>query len=64
MSHGEFMILAAVLLFGGSERIVARAESLEWAEDFVKRNDLEGYSRWRRTTITGPDGFKVERRPS
>lgn len=57
----EFMQVTFVLLHGGSERIIVRAESLAWAEDFVKRNDLESHPRWRHTCITGPNGLKIER---
>jgi hypothetical protein len=64
MHHGEFMIVAAVCLYGGTEQIVAQAETLAWAEDFVKRNDLEGYSRWLRTTIKENGKVVVERTPA
>ena len=41
LSPPSFMRVAFVMLHGGSEEIIARAESLEWAEDFLKRNNLE-----------------------
>jgi hypothetical protein len=57
----KFMGFTFTMLHGGSEEIVARAESLEWAEDFIARNDLETHPRFRRLAITGPDGVAIER---
>jgi hypothetical protein len=58
----SFMQVAFIMLYGGVEEIIARAESLVWAEDFLKREGLEEYARFRRVTITGPNGFSCERR--
>lgn len=60
LANPTFMAMAALAL-GGGEVIVAQAETLEWAEDFVRRNDLEENPRWRSTVITERDRVVVER---
>jgi len=57
----EFMQVTFVMLHGGSEEILVRAETLAWAEDFLVRNELSAHPRLRRIEITGPDGLKIER---
>lgn len=56
----EFMNMTFVMLHGGSEEVIVKAESLEMAEDFLVRNQLGDHPRLRRIEITGPD-TKIER---
>jgi len=56
----EFMAVAFVCIYGGSEDIVAQAADLASLCAFVVRNDLVTHSRFRWLCATGPEGFKVE----
>jgi len=52
-----FMDLAFVFLYGGSEEIVVRGETLEALNKLIEVNNLRTHPRLRRITITGPDGI-------
>lgn len=56
----EFMVVAFIGIYGGSEDIIAQAVDLASLCAFVVRNELATHPRFRRLTATGPDGFKVE----
>ena len=56
----EFMLMAFVGLYGGSEEIVVQGESLEALDKLIKSNDLERHPRLRRLTITGPNGVEYQ----
>ena len=58
----EFMSMAFVGLYGGSEEIVVRGETKEALDEFIEKNDFRTHPRLRHFTITGPDGV-VERFP-
>lgn len=51
-SPPEFMVMAFVGLYGGSEEIVVRGKTKEALEEFVKVNDLRRHPRLRRLEIT------------
>ena len=53
----EFMKLAFILMYGGSEEIFVRSMTKESLNEFVERNGLRTNSRLWRLTITGPDGI-------
>ena len=59
----EFMVVAFVGLYGGSEEIVVRAMTKEALDKFVEVNNLRTHPRLRQLTITGPDGL-VEKFPN
>ena len=59
-SPPEFMNVAFVLLYGGSEEIVVRAMTTEALYKFIETNRLLAHPRLRRMTITGPDGLVEE----
>lgn len=52
----EFMVMAFIGLYGGSEEIVVRGMSKEDLDKFVKAHNLRTHPRLRHLTITGPDG--------
>lgn len=52
----EFMQVAFVMQYGGSEEIIVRAMSMKALNAFIKANDIRKHCRLRRFTITGPDG--------
>jgi hypothetical protein len=51
----EFMIVAFVGLYGGSEDIIVRGMTREALEEFVDLNNLRKHPRLRKLEITGPD---------
>jgi len=53
----EFMIVAFIGLYGGSEEIVVRGMTKDALDKFVEANGLRTHPRLRRLTITGPDGI-------
>ena len=56
----EFMIVAFIGLYGGSEEIVVQGESRDALDKFIKANDLERHPRLRKLTITGPNGIEYQ----
>ena len=54
--HGDFMIVTASLLYGGSEEIVLRADKREKIEEAVRVNEWQDHPRLRRLVLTLPDG--------
>ena len=56
----EFMKVAFMCMFGGSEELTVRAESLEALNSFIEKSHLRPHPRARRATITGPDGVLEE----
>lgn len=59
-SPPEFMVMAWVGLFGGSEEITIRGMTKEALEEFVEQNKFREHPRLRWMEFTDPDG-KVER---
>jgi hypothetical protein len=57
----EFMQVTFVMIHGGSEEVIVKAETLDSAENFLIRNELATHPRIRRIEITGPEGLKIER---
>lgn len=56
----EFMNVAFVMLYGGSEEITVRAMTKEALNEFVEKNRFRTHPRLRSLTITGPDGVIEE----
>lgn len=56
----DFMVCTFVMLYGGSEEIVARCANREAVDRFLDSNELRTHPRLRWIQITGPDGA-VER---
>lgn len=52
----EFMEMAFIGLYGGSEEIIVRGETKEALDKFIEINRLREHCRLRYLTITGPDG--------
>lgn len=59
----SFMEFAFVSLFGGSDIVVVRGETLEALQQFVTINNHRTHPHLRHLTITGPDGVVEEFRP-
>jgi hypothetical protein len=51
----EFMAVAFIGIYGGSENIVAQAVDLASLREFVVRNELGDHPRLRRMVVTGPN---------
>lgn len=60
LSPPDLMLVAFVMLHGGSEEMVVRAMTREALDQFIDRNDLRRHPRLRRMTITGPGGMREE----
>jgi len=60
LSPPDLMLVAFVMLHGGSEEMVVRAMAREAIDLFIDRNDLRRHPRLRRMTITGPGGMREE----
>ena len=58
----EFMVVAFVGMHGGSEEIVARAETQAALEAFVQEHALDTHPRLRRLSITGPAGVVLQKK--
>jgi hypothetical protein len=56
----EFMQVAFVMLYGGSEEIVVRGQSLEALEMFVEANGYKTHPRLSRLTISEPEASPVK----
>jgi len=54
--HADFMVVAAVCLYGGSEEFILRAKTREALEEAITTNEWRGHPRLRRMTLTHPDG--------
>ena len=52
----EFMAIAFMGLYGGSEEIVIRAMTKEGIEECIVRNEMRTHPRLRHLIITGPNG--------
>jgi hypothetical protein len=59
----EFMVIAFIGLFGGSEEIIVRGMTKEALDQFIEANNLRTHARLSRLTITGPDGI-IEQVPA
>ena len=55
--------MAAILMYGGSEEIVVRGETLEALQRLATVNEWREHPRLRRLTITGLEGV-IERHPA
>jgi len=55
LSPPEFMLMAFICLYGGSEEICVRGMTREALEKFVEMNDLRGHPRLRSLEITQPE---------
>lgn len=53
----ELMSFTFVCLHGGSEEIIARAMTLDAANEFLATNKLRNHPRLRWITIHGPEGL-------
>ena len=56
----EFMIVAFIGLYGGSEEVIVRDMTLEALNEFAQKNHLKTHPRLRKLTLTGPDGIIEE----
>lgn len=56
----ELVEVAFIMLHGGSEEIVVRAQTRSALDQFINLNEFRKHPRLRRMTITGPDGLRVE----
>ena|SRR5688572_17197683 len=56
----EFMEIAFIALYGGSEEILIRSETKEALDAFLGADDLRKHPRLRRFVITGPEGIIEE----
>jgi len=56
----EFMQVTFVMLFGGTEELVVRGETLEAIQELVEKERYRTHPRLRKLTITGPDDTVVE----
>lgn len=54
----EFMVIAFIGIFGGSETICVRGETREALEEFVEMNNLRKHPRLRSLEITQPEVVK------
>lgn len=52
----QFMVVAFVGIYGGSEDIVLRGMTKEAIDAFLEKNELRSHPRLRKMTLTGPDG--------
>lgn len=53
--HSDFMIVTAILLYGGSEVIMLRAKTLRALCKAIRDNGWMDHPRRTRVTISGPD---------
>lgn len=60
MRPPEFMVVAFVCLYGGTEEVVARADSLKKLSAWMTEHALKAHPRFLRYTITDGDGVVVE----
>jgi hypothetical protein len=60
----EFMIVAFIGLYKGSEEIVVRGMTQKALEEFISENHLRSHPRLRQLTITGPKGEVLEKIPA
>lgn len=60
MRPPEFMIVAFIGLYGGSEDVVARAETLEDLTAWLDEHELRTHPRLTRYSITDNDGKVVD----
>jgi hypothetical protein len=56
----ELMEVAFIMLYGGSEEIIVRATARDAINQFIELNAFTKHPRFRRMTITGPDGLHEE----
>lgn len=56
-SPPEFMRMAFIGLYGGSEEIVVRGQTKEAIDELIEKNHFRTHPRLRKLTITGPDGI-------
>lgn len=54
----EFMTLAFIARYGGSEDVVVRAQTMEALVQFLAQNEFLSHPRIRWATVTGPDGLR------
>ena len=60
----EFLIVAFVMMHGGTEKLVVRGMSRELLEQFWEAEDLTFHPRLREMIFTGPDGVAEEVKPT
>jgi len=60
LSPPDLMLVAFVMLHGGSEEIVVRGKTRSAINRFVALNGLRRHPRLRWMTITGPGGLREE----
>jgi hypothetical protein len=60
LSPPELMLVAFVMLHGGSEEIVVRGRTREAVERFIEQNDFPNHQRFRWLAITGPNDVREE----
>lgn len=54
--HSEFMVVTAVMLYGGSEEFILRADTREKLVEAARVNEWPDHPRLRRLVLTMPDG--------
>lgn len=52
----QFMLIAFIGLYGGSEEVVVRGETREAMEKFIEANGFRTHPRLAKLTLTGPEG--------
>lgn len=55
-SPPEFMQVAFITLYGGSEVVVVRGMTLEAIDQFILLNNFDRHERFRRLSVSGPSG--------
>lgn len=53
----EFMNVAFVMLYGGSEEVIVRSKTRESLGEFIDLNNFKKHPRLRRMEITGPNNL-------
>lgn len=61
--HSEFMIVAAIGMYGGSEEFVIRAKTREAIEACITTNEWMDHPRLRSMVLTHPDGKEERLKP-
>ena len=56
MRPPKFMIVTFVMVFGGSEDVIARGSTRELIDSFLDKSGLRGHPRLRWIRLTSPDG--------
>lgn len=52
--------IAFCMTYGGSEEVIVRAKTRKAIDEFIAKNEFRHHPRFRRMTITGPQGMREE----